>query len=173
MADPDLIRALSDLTLAVRGGLQMTTRSGDRSSDQFVAFQGAIGNGGGGGSTTAVVWTPSAGTRYVLKGFAITAIVRTTLAATSNHALYFYDSSGTSIVVAPIASYVATQVAAAAAATDLSPILTGANGPLQVDLCEGVKGSAINTTLNITTGNDIGTGIIRYTGVLWGSEEPK
>jgi len=27
MSDPDLIRALSDLTLAVRGGLQMTTRS--------------------------------------------------------------------------------------------------------------------------------------------------
>ena len=38
MSDPDLIRALSDLTLAVRGGLQMTTRSGDRSSDFFRPF---------------------------------------------------------------------------------------------------------------------------------------
>jgi hypothetical protein len=159
MSDP-VADALNRLTAVLQGQLQVTTLDGARGRNVFVPFQGAIGNSGGGGSTTVTIWTPESGKRYVLRGFAITAVVRTLLAAASAHALYFHDSSSTTAIIAPIGSYGPTDA--------VGTILTGTAGPLVCNLHEGVRGTAVGTSLKLTSGNDLSTGIIRFTGVVWG-----
>jgi len=158
LSDPDLIRALSDLTLAVRGGLQMTTRSAS-ASDIYQPFIGAAITG----TTAATIWTPSTGRRFVLRGFAITAIVRDVLAAAKPGTLYFHDSSSASTVICPVGSFGATDAA--------GTILTGTAGPFTIDLGSGVRGTAIDTTLKLAASLDIVGGVIRYCGVVWGTEE--
>lgn len=160
MSDPDLIRALSDLTLAVRGGLQMTTRSAT-ASDIYQPFIGAAITG----TTAATIWTPSTGRRFVLRGFAITAIVRDVLAAAKPGTLYFHDSSSSSVVICPVGSFDAT----AAAGT----ILTGSAGPFVLNLGSGVRGTAVGNSLKLAASLDIVGGVIRYAGVVWGVEEPR
>ena len=158
MRDPDLIRALSDVTLAVRGGLQMTTRSGT-ASEIYQPFIGAAING----TTAATIWTPSTGKRFVLRGFAITAIVRDTLVAAKPGTLYFHDSSSSSVVICPVGSFGATDAA--------GTILTGTAGPFTIVLRRAVPATATDTTLKLAASLDIGTGTIRYCGVVWGTEE--
>ena len=158
MTDPDLIRALSDLTLAVRGGLQMTIRSGT-ASDIYQPFIGAAITG----TTAVTIWTPSTGKRFVLRGFAITAIVRDVLAAAKPGTLYFHDSSSSTTVICPVGSFGATDAA--------GTILTGTAGPFTIDLGSGVRGTAVDTTLKLAASLDIGSGVIRYSGVVWGTEE--
>ena len=158
MSDPDLIRALSDLTLAVRGGLQMTTRSAS-ASDIYQPFIGDSITG----TTAVTIWTPSTGRRFVLRGFAITAIVKTTLVAANPGTLYFHDSSSTTAVICPVGSF------ATLAAQDT--VLTGSNGPFTIDLGTGVRGTAVDTTLKLAPSLSIGAGEIRYCGVVWGVEE--
>jgi hypothetical protein len=160
VSDPELIRALSDLTLAVRGGLQMTQRSAT-ASDIYQPFI----NNSITGTTAATIWTPSAGRRFVLRGFAITAIVQTVLAAANPGTLYFHDSSSGTQVVAPVASFDAT----AAAGT----ILTGSAGPFVLNLGSGVRGTAVGNSLKLAASLDIVGGVIRYAGVVWGVEEPR
>jgi len=159
MSDPDLIRALSELTRSIAGGLQVSTRSADRSNDVFIGIQGSVT-----GTVAATVWTPATGKSYLLRGFSISAIVRTVLpAGTSAHALFLHDSLSAMQIVAPVGMY--PDVAA------LSTYVTGNGGaPFTLDLRDGVRGSGVGTTLKLATGNDIGAGIIRFTGVLWGTE---
>lgn len=158
MSDPELIRALSDLTLAVRGGLQVTRRDADSSS----IYQGFVGSAIT-GTTAATIWTPNTGRRFVLRGFAITAVVRDILAAAKPGLLYFHDSSSSTQVIAPVAAFDATAA--------VGTILTGSSGPFVLDLGSGVRGSAVDTTLKLAASLDIVGGVIRYAGVVWGVEE--
>lgn len=162
MADPELIRALSDLTLVIRGGLLTTTRDAN-DSNTYIPFKDEIT-----GTGTFDVWTP-VGTRYVLRGYAITAVVKDALApgATAPGHLYFVDS-GTTNAVAPVASYGAT--GSTTAAQDY--VLTGANGPVVMYLGAGIPGSAVGSKLQLDCSNNINAGTIRFSGVVWGTEVP-
>lgn len=152
--------AINRLAGTLAGQVQVTTTPGATGRN---IFQGFIGDSIT-GTTAVVVWTPSKGKRFVLRGFSITAIVKTVLAAANVGTLYFHDSSGASVVVAPCGAFAAT----AAAGT----IITGSDsGPLTVNLHEGVRGSAVDTTLKLAASLDIGSGVIRYCGVVWGIEE--
>jgi hypothetical protein len=157
MADPTT-DALIQLTKVFQN-LQVTSHRGARSNDFFKGFQGSIS-----GTTPFDVWTPSPN-RYVLRGFSIAAIVRELLVTPGTIGAFqmaFIDS-GSSTIVAPIGSYVNDSAQDA--------FITGPNGvPFTLDLQEGVRGSVLGSKLQITTGNDIGGGSIRFTGVVWGSE---
>lgn len=154
----DLIDGVRDLVRLFSTPLVVTTFDSTTSREVFLGFSGndVIG------TTKATLWTPSTGRRFVLRGFSITAVVQTVLAASDPSTLRLTDSGNTT-TVAPVGSYDAT----AAAGT----IITGSAGPLTVNLHEGVRGSVVGSTLQLTASNDIGTGRIRYAGVVWGIEE--
>jgi hypothetical protein len=154
----DLVRGLSAVELALKGVLEMTVRSAT-ASDIYQPFIGAAIAG----TTAVTIWTPNAGRRFVLRGFAITAIVRDVLVAAKPGTLYFHDSSSSTTVIAPVGSFDAT----AAAGT----IITGSAGPFMLDLGSGVRGKAVDTTLKLAASLDIGAGVIRYCGAVWGVEE--
>lgn len=154
MADPDLIRALSDLTLAVRGGLQMTTRSGDRSSDFFRPFASLTTITG---TTGDDIWTPASGARFYLKGAYVLLVVHTALNATPGVRFDLIDS-GSSKVIAPLGGAAPT----AAAGTVICAV--------RLDLAEGVKGSAVNAKVQIQASVTIDSGKVSASGILWGEE---
>jgi hypothetical protein len=161
MADAELTRALSDLALAIKGGLQMTTRAAT-ASDVFVPFSdGATITG-----TTALdVWDPGASKRFVMRGGIVTAVVATVLGAADEITLNFIDS-GSGKVIAPIGSASATGAAAL--------IISGAlSGPLQFSLDSGVRGSVLGAKVQIKPSADIVAGVIRVSGIVWGAEELK
>lgn len=154
MADPELIHALSDLTLAVRGGLQMTTRSGDRSSDFFRPFASLTTITG---TTGDDIWTPSTGTRFYLKGAYVLLVVHTVLAATPGVRFDLIDSAS-SKVIAPLGG----------AEPTAAPGVVICN--TRLDLAEGVKGSAVNAKVQIQASVTIGSGKVSASGILWGEE---
>lgn len=158
----DLTRVLADIATTVAGGLQVTMRSGDRSSDMFVPFESSIT-----GTGTFDVWTPGTGRRYVLRGFAISAVNNVALlpGAAATGRFRFVDSNTTNCV-APVAVYGST--GSASAAIDFA--LTGTNGPVVVDLREGIRGSVVDAKLQLDCSNDIGAGVIRFNGLVWGTE---
>jgi hypothetical protein len=152
--------ALNRLAAILAGNVRVTTLEGGTGRN---IFQGFIGDAIT-GTTAVVVWTPNPGKRYRLRGFSITAIVKTVLAAANVGVLYFHDSSNAQYVVAPCGSFAATEAA--------GTIITGSDcGSLTVNLHEGVRGSAVDTTLKLGASLDIGAGAIRYCGVVWGVEE--
>lgn len=153
-----IVDALNRLAGVLAGQVQVTMLEGGTGRNVYQSFQSSIT-----GTNTATVWTPQTGRRYVLRGFAITAVVRTVLASASAHALYFQDSGTGTPTVAPIGAYGATDA--------IGTILTGSSGPFVCQLHEGVRGSAVDTVLRVAAGNDIGSGVIRFTGVVWGVEE--
>lgn len=157
-ADP-IADALARLVTALQGGLQVTERSGV-ASDIYVPFQNSVT-----GTTAFTCWTPSAGRRYVLRGFHMVAIVREVLVTPGTigaHALFFQDGTGAT-PVCPIGVYPND-------APQDTVIRSGDAPP--VDLGTGIRGSVIDSPLKIATGNDIGAGSIRFTGVVWGTEVP-
>ena len=89
--------------------------------------------------------------------------MQTVLAAANPGTLYFHDSSSSTTVICPVGSFGATDAA--------GTILTGSAGPFTIDLGTGVRGTAIDTTLKLAASLDIGSGRIRYCGVVWGVEE--
>lgn len=151
--------AINRLANTLAGQVQVTTLPGATGRNIFQGFVGSAITG----TTAATIWTPNTGKRFVLRGFSITAIVRDVLAAAKPGTLYFHDSSSSTQVIAPCGAFDAT----AAAGT----IITGANGPYTLNLHEGVRGSAVDTTLKLAASLDIGSGVIRYCGVVWGIEE--
>lgn len=154
-------RTLSELTLALRAGLQMTTRLAT-ASDVFVPFSDGSTITG----TTALdVWNPGASKRFVMRGGYVVAIVSTVLAAANEITLNFIDS-GSGKVIAPIG--------AAAAAGAAALIITGSTiGVLRLDLAEGVRGSVLGAKVQIKPSADISTGVITVSGIVWGVEEAR
>lgn len=147
--------ALGRLVVAIQAGLQMTTRSGI-AANTFQAFQNNVT-----GTTAFTVWTPSTGKRYVLRGWSCIAVVKTVLVtgAGAAHTLFFKDGTG-AFPVAPICPYVSNAAVDTILRADPAPVL----------LDSGIAGSVVDSPLTIATGNDIGTGVIRFTGVVWGVE---
>ena len=156
----EVVEALTRLATVLQSQIQVTTLDGARGSTEFKSFIGDSISG----TTSVVVWTPNTGRRFRLRGFAITAIVKTTLVSANPGVLYFFDSSSATQVIAPVGSF-------AKNATQNTIIAGSAEGSMVVDLQEGVRGTAVNTTLKLGASLDIGAGEIRYCGVTWGVEE--
>lgn len=142
--------------------VQMTTRSAS-ASDIFYPFQGSVT-----GTTPFDVWVPASTKRYILRGFQCVAIVKVVLVtgASNAHALYFKDSAspgagGTICAIGPYATNAAVDT-----------VIRSGDAP-QMEFGPGIPGSALGTKLQIASGNDIGSGVIRFTGVVWGVEVPR
>lgn len=155
MADDQLAKSLSDLVTVIKAGLSMTTQS-RFASNTFQPFQTSVT-----GTTAATIWTPLQGKRYVLRGFSCVAVVKEVLVtgATSANALFFKDGTGATIVTT-ICPYASNAAADTILRADCAPVL----------LDSGIPGSVVDSPLTIATGNSIGTGVIRFTGVVWGVE---
>ena len=157
MSDPELIRALSDLTLAVRGGIPVTIVDPRREASIYYSGRGIITAAG-----TLVVWAVPAEKRFLLKGFIVTAVVTDTLAAASGEAgiLYFLDDADSDRPVCPIGAF-----------DDTAAIGTWFNRDVP-DLGSGIRGSALGSNLKIAFYEDIGGGNIEVQWCVWGDEIP-
>ena len=112
-----------------------------------------------------VAWTPATGKKFVLKGFAIQAVVTTTLAGTGT-AIYLNDGTaiGTSGVniVWPLAAFAANQAANSVLRQPTTSIVPYKPG--------GFVGSTAGQALRIVADASITTGVIAVSGVVWGDE---
>ena len=153
MSDPDLIRALSDLTLAVRGGVPVTLSDPRRDA---TAYRGGTGTFTTTGTITA--WDPDDGKRWLLKGFLVTLIVSDTLAATDEVLFYFADSADSNRVVAPIGAAIANAAAGTIITRDVP------------DLGTGRLASSTTSTLIIMSDISISTGDVKVVWECWGDE---
>ncbi len=154
----DLSGAVRELNSTLSGVLRANAGDAERASSYYAGFNETFT-----GTGTIVVWTPSLGARYKVKGISIICGVDETLAAAKP--VVFYLADGTSEnVVAPI-----TIAPATAAAGSVYPT-TGA--PIYIDLREGCIGTLANTTLVIRANRTIGAGVARFCGTVFGEEIP-
>ena len=155
MSNPELVRALSDLTLAVRGGLQMTTITPRRDASVYNSGYGSIS-----GTGTLACWSIGAGRSFVLKGYVVTAVVEDTLAVAGGAAgiLYFFDDDDSDRVVAPIGAFDGDAAIGVSCNRDVP------------DLGSGVRGSAAGSDLKIKFNQDITSGNIGVAWCVWGDE---
>ncbi len=155
--------ALDRLVGALTGSVNVSALDIGSARTHFIPFESSIT-----GTGVFDVWVP-VGRRYVLRGYAISAVVNVALlpGATASGRFRFVDS-GTTNCVAPVAVYGST--GSASSAIDVS--MTGSQ-PLVVNLHEGIRGSVIGSKLQLDCSNDIGAGVIRFCGLVWGIEEEK
>lgn len=140
-------------------------------------------------TTLASLWTPASGKKFRLKGANLRCVVTTTLGSTGSEAvgnqLVICDSVVTSpiamigalSIVDPIAgsTYPGIQLTVAAVTT-ATALLIDSSRPIELNLNEGFLSSAADNVLKfgVSTGAaavDIGSGVIRIVGSVWGTEE--
>jgi hypothetical protein len=111
------------------------------------------------------VWTPATGKKFVLKGFAINAVVTTVLAGTGT-SIHLVD--GTSVgasgvnIVWPLAAFSATQAAGSVLRQPTVSIVPYKSG--------GFVGTTAGQALRIVADASISTGVIAVSGIVWGDE---
>jgi hypothetical protein len=110
-------------------------------------------------------WTPTTGKKFVLKGFAINAVVTTALAGTGT-SLHLVDGTAVGTngvnIVWPLAAFSATQAAGS--------VLRQPTVSIQPYKPGGFVGSTVSQALRIVANADISTGVIAVSGVVWGDE---
>lgn len=152
----DLTTAVRELNNTLSGVLKVSTSNPGRAASHYVQFNGTFT-----GTNSLTIWTPSTGNRVVAKRVIIFGVVDTVLAASKPVSFYLADG-GTGEVVAPIS---------AAAATAAAGTLLPADGhPVQLDLGDGCPGCAADITLVVKADATIGTGVVRFFGVVLGTE---
>jgi len=122
-------------------------------------FKPFVGNVSGTGGLT--IWTPATGKKFVVKGFAISAVVSALLSGTGVALHLVDDSYAAANILWPLASFSAT----AAAGTVLrSP--TPTTLPYKPN---GFVSSAANRVVKIVADASTGSNIA-VSGVIWGDE---
>lgn len=109
------------------------------------------------GSTLADIWTPASGKKFVLKGFEVTAIVRTAFAAANPCVLMFYDDSTAAPACSAGMAFEATAVVGTWYATARV-------------LREGKTSETADNVLKLGFSASISTGVLSVAGVVWGEE---
>ena len=109
------------------------------------------------GTSQLTVWDPAVGKKFVLKGFSITAVVRTTLAAANPKILGFFDNATSAYVCDAGISFFGT-----------APIGTWFTASR--DLAEGIPSAAADNNLILGVPGDLTTGVIEVMGCVWGEE---
>lgn len=111
------------------------------------------------GTTLASVWTPTGSKKFVLKGFELTAVVRTVFAAANVRILTFYDNSTAAVVCSAGMAFQAT-----------ADVGTFFSTPGVVWLREGVMSATATNVLKLGFNGDISTGVLAVAGVCFGEE---
>ena len=122
----------------------------------FKSFAGVVSGTGG-----LTVWTPASGKKFVVKGFAIGAVVATTLTGTATQLHLVDDSYAAANILWPLASYSATAAAGTVLRSPTPTVL-----PFKPN---GFVGSAINRVVKIVCDAAAGQNI-SVSGVIWGDE---
>lgn len=152
----DLTAAVRELSIKLSGVLKVAASNPGRAAGSFAQFNATFT-----GTNTITVWTPAAGNRAVAKRVIVCGVVDTVLAASKPVSFYLADAT-TGEVVAPISAAAAT----AAAGT----LLPSDGRPVQIDLGDGCPGCAADVALVIKADATIGSGVVRFFGVVIGSE---
>lgn len=151
----DLMGAVRELNGTLSGVLRVSARDVIRDGSEVVPFNGTFTTTG-----SLTIWTPSTGNRATVKRVIVAGVVDTLLAAANPVAFYVADAT-TGDVIAPIS---------AAAATAAAGTLLPAAGLVTIDLGAGCPASAIDVALVIKANATIGSGVVRFFGVVIGSE---
>ena len=107
------------------------------------------------GTTLLSVWTPTPGFRFKLKGFDLTVVVGTVLAASAPVTFGFWDGSVANGAIAPVTGFQPTDEAG------LVFNVTKSYG-------DGVESGAADRALVLGPSATISTGVIQALGVVWG-----
>ena len=110
------------------------------------------------GTTLLTVWDPAAGKKFVLKGFSLTAVVRTDFAASNPVVLQWFDDS--------TAAFIADAGMAFESATPAGRYFSTG----YVWLREGVPSAAADRVLKLGFSETISTGVLSVAGVVLGEE---
>lgn len=106
-------------------------------------------------------WTPATGKKFVLKGFAINAVVGVVLNGTAT-SLWLVDST-VSTLIYPLAAFSATQAANSVLRAPTTTVLPNKSG--------GFVSAAANNALKLVGDATVGTtGTIVVSGIVWGDE---
>ncbi len=152
----DLAAAMRELNGTLAGVLTVSTSDPAKTASYYVQFNATFTTTG-----SIAVWTPSPGNRAIAKRVIVCGVVDTLLAASKPVAFYLADAT-TGEVIAPIS---------AAAATAAEGTLLPADGrPVQIELGEGCRASAVNVGLVIKANATIGSGVVRFFGLVIGEE---
>lgn len=112
-------------------------------------------------TTALTAWTPATGKKFVLKGFAINAVVGVVLNGTAT-SLWLVDST-VSTLIWPLASFSAVQAANSVLRQPTTSTLPYKSG--------GFVSAAANNALKVVGDATVGTtGTILVSGVVWGDE---
>lgn len=152
MVDP-IADAVSRLGTTLAGTPQITVVDPRRDA---TTYKGGTGTFTGTGTIT--VWDADDGKKWKLKGFMVTLIVDTVLAAANEVVFYFADSGDSNRVVAPIGAAVANAAAGTIITRDMP------------DLGSGRLASSITANLIIKADIDLSTGDVKAVWEVWGDE---
>lgn len=112
-------------------------------------------------NTPLGIWTPATGKKFVLKGFAINAVVGVVLNGTAT-SLWLVDNT-VSTLIFPLAAFSATQAANSVLRQPTVSILPYKSG--------GFVSAAANNALKVVGDATVGTtGTILVSGIVWGDE---
>jgi hypothetical protein len=107
------------------------------------------------GTTLLTIWTPTPGFKFKLKGYDLTALVTTVLAASAPVSFGFWDGSVANGPIAPVTGF---------QATDESGLLFN----VQKEYGDGITSGAADRALVLGPSATISSGVIQAFGVVWG-----